>query len=126
MINLREKYGKRYKVTLNGAWEGGRKEPFYEIVGKRGYIRPFGKNLELYLTSIVLANRIERDYKQFEVKNHYDDATAFEFTEEYLPAACKFIKAKNRRQMTPEGLERLARLRSLIAKPLVASTSARE
>lgn len=112
MIDLRARYGKRYKVMLDESWEGGDKTPLYEIRGKRGYIRVWGEDeLELYLESAVIAGRLERSSKLFKPKNHYDDATAFTFNPgthpEALIAACKYIKAKNRRQMTPEALETL-------------------
>jgi hypothetical protein len=99
MIDLKEKYEKRCKVKKCQS-EGG----CYEIQGKRGYIRPRGDELELYLTSKVLANKLERNSSIFKVKNHYDDATSFTFNIDGVPAACKLIKAKNRRQMTPEQL----------------------
>lgn len=120
MIKLKEQYGKRYKVTpcaCEGEHPG---DPFrwQEIVGKRGYIRRWGENeLELYITSTHIAARIERLYKHFKPKNHYDDATAFVFSPEHLPEACRWIKAKNRRQMTPEALER-AKAHLLLAHSL--------
>lgn len=116
-MDLKEQYGKRYKVTrpdLEGSYTR-----HYEIVGKRGYIRPYGVNLELYLTSSVLCGRIERSFPEFALKNHYDDATAFEFpnTPELIGKASKWIVARNRRQISPEQREKMiATLRSLREK----------
>lgn len=114
MIDLKAIFGKRYKVApcpCEGEHPGDPRK-WMEIAGKRGYIRLWGDSeLELYITNTRIAARIERENKMFKPKNHYDDATAFVFSPEYVPAACKWIKAKNRRQMTPEALERLARMR---------------
>lgn len=120
MIDLKERYEKKFKVTSEGIVDGRLKSLFYEIKGKRGYIRPYGNALELYVSNKRVAARIERSFAQFKPKNHYDDATAFTFSEEYLSLACRLIKAKKRRIMSPEQLLRLATMRSLIKKPLVA------
>lgn len=126
MINLKEGYGKRYRVTWEESWEPGDDRPdeeFLEIRGKRGYIRPWGKNeLELYLENTILANRVERSYPMFTPKNHYDDAIAFTFQPDLalVSLACRWIKARNRRQLSPEQhkllVERLARMRSSLKK----------
>lgn len=114
MINLKEQYGKRYRVGLCEPGEGG----CYEIIGKRGYIRPYGDELEMYLTSSILAKRLEREGKMFKAKNHYDDATAFTFSPDHIAVACKTIQARNRKQYTPEQrVAMAARMRSLARKP---------
>jgi hypothetical protein len=116
MIDLKEQYGKKYKVAICEPGEGG----CYEIIGKRGYIRPYGDGLEMYLTSAVLAGRVERLYPAFRPKNHYDDATAFEFENklELVASAAKWVKARNRKQYTPEQREAMAsRMRLLRNKP---------
>lgn len=124
MINLMSGYGKKYKVTRNEAWphydaEDRKKKEleFWEIVGKRGYIRPWGETeLELYVENIHVANRIERELTQFKPKNHYDDGAAFVFEPIYLAKAVRLIHARKRREVTPEQrkllVERLARMRS--------------
>jgi hypothetical protein len=113
VIDLKTQYGKRYKVALCQETEG-----CYEVIGKRGYVRVYGADLELYLTSAILCGRIERSYPAFKPKNHYDDATAFVFANDpgLVASACKWIKAKNRRQMNPAKLAHLAKMRSMIPK----------
>lgn len=113
MINLREQYGHKYKTVKCQEGEGG----CYEIVGKRGYIRPFGEGLEMYCTSSVMSGRAEKQ-SGFKAKNHYDDAAAFTFGPENIALACKWIKARNRKQFTPEQRAAMAaRMRSLHQKP---------
>jgi hypothetical protein len=117
-------YGKRYKVSpckCDGE-HAGDKTQWQEINGKRGYIRLWdGPDcLELYITSIHIAARIERLYPSFKPKNHYDDATAFTFRNDpvLVASACKLIKARNRKQYTPEQrLAMAARMRSIQNKP---------
>ena len=124
-MNLKEQYGKKYKVALCQESEG-----CYEIMGKRGYVRPYGSGLELYITSAVIAGRIERDYRYFKVKNHYDDATAFEFANDpaMVASACKWIKARKRFSFSPEVLERkrtaIARINASKNKPRTNDASA--
>lgn len=118
-MTLRDQYGTRYK-TLCEPGEGGS----YEIVGKYGYIRMFGHALELYLSRPKIERRIERNYPAFKPKNHYDDATAFTFANQpdLVASAAKWIKARNRKQFTPEQrLAMAARLRALTKHPREAS-----
>lgn len=114
MINLRD-YEKRYKVVKCETETG-----CYEIIGKRGYVRPYGDVLEMYLTSSILCGRAEKQ-SGFKAVNHYDDASAFVFGPDNLALACKWIKARNRRVLSPEARQkavaRLARINSLRKKP---------
>lgn len=115
MIDLKEQYGKRYKVSVCEEGEGG----CYEIVGKSGCIRAYGDELEMYLMRPVIEKRLERSQGAFKIKNHYDDATSFTFRNDPLlvSAACKFIKARNRKQYTPEQrVAMAARMQSLRLK----------
>jgi hypothetical protein len=126
MIDLKEQYGKKYK-TIQCDCQGehlGDLKQWKEIRGKYGYIRLWGDDLlELYLSRRVIENRIERQYPAFKPKNRYDDATAFVFENkpELVASACKWIRAKNRKQLNPEQLQklraRLATIRSLRNKP---------
>lgn len=119
MIDLVKDYGKKYKVTWEESWQAGDTRPdqeFMEIKGKRGYIRPWGETeLELYVESINIANRIERDLNQFKPKNHYDDGAAFTFDPIHIAKAIRLILGRKKRQVTPEQrkllVERLARMR---------------
>lgn len=115
MIDL-NKYAKKYVVKVcpcDGEHFGDRGK-WLEIHGKRGYIRLWGESeLEVYVSNTRIAARIERNFKQFKPKNHYDDATAFVIKEESLPLAVKLIKGRNKRQMSQAALERLATARSL-------------
>ena len=122
-MNLKERYGNKYKVALCDKGEGG----CYEIAGKHGYIRLYGADLELYLSRSVIERRIERSFPAFKAKNHYDDATTFVFANspELVVLAAKWIKARNRKQYTPE--QRLAmasRMRSLHEIPRQRGTLA--
>lgn len=119
MIDVRERYGKKYKVTKCETGEGG----CHEIVGKRGYVRAYGDALEMYLTSSVLSGRAERQ-PGFKAVNHYDDASAFVFGPENIVLACKWIKARNRKRFSPEQLARMtARMRFFHKKPQQQDTS---
>ena len=109
---------------MEESWAAGDTRPkieFMEIKGKRGYIRPWGESeLELYVQNVTIANRIEREYKQFKLKNSYDDGAAFVFSPDLLPLAVRLIRARKRRQMTPEqrarNAETLATWRSKLRK----------
>lgn len=122
MIDLKSQYGKKYKVQLCQDTEG-----CYEIIGKRGYVRVYGPGLELYLTSAILAGRIERAYPAFKPKNHYDDATAFTFANDpgLVAPACKWIIARNRRHLNAQAREKavavLAKARAVRNSKAVAS-----
>ncbi len=123
-MDLQQQYGKRYKVTRPDAPDSFTRH--WHIVGKRGYIRPYGDNLELYIESSVIAKRIERSESAFKPKNHYDDATAFEFENkpELVQKAAKWVVARNRRQISPEQREIMAsRFASLRKKPAIITTS---
>lgn len=102
MIDLKQEYGKRYRVSPEG-----------EILGKRGYIRPFRDGLELYLSNRRVALRLERSSPHFRPYSHYDDATAFLFSSEHIDEACKAVVARRRRRLTPQALEQLTRMRLL-------------
>jgi hypothetical protein len=117
MIDLKAQYGKRY-VVKKCPCEGdhlGDPVQWHEIHGKRGYIRMWGSDeLEVYISNMRIAARVEREFKAFKPKNHYDDATSFVIPVDQITLAAKLIKAKRRRQMTPELLKHLAEARAMI------------
>lgn len=124
MINLKDEYGKKYKVTMEENYQfydaEDRKKmvlQFMEIKGKRGYIRPWGETeLELYIQNFKVANRIERELKQFKPKNHYEDGGSFVFDPIHMAKAVRLVQGRKRRQVTPEQRqmlsERLSQMRS--------------
>lgn len=131
MIDLLDQYGKTWRVKpcpCDGEHPGD-KTQWQEINGKRGYVRLWDGNdkasdaLEMYLANTRIAKRVERSYPAFKPKNHYDDATAFVFANkpELVTAACKWIKARKVRHLSPEaqkrGAERLLQYRLRNLKP---------
>lgn len=119
MIDLKTSYGKKVRVT--------REEPhepnllaYYQVVGKRGVIYAWdASSVEMLITNRRIAITVERS-NRFEVKNHYDDGAAFLVPESRIYEAFNIIKARKRRQVTPEQREmlslRLSKMRSSIKK----------
>lgn len=136
LLDLKTEYGKRYKVSLEesyGAEAGRSKKHFYIVEGRRGNVMAWdGHTLEVTVNGVplklkegVLPDRthnlalpIKLERNGWKVKNHYDDSVCFLVPKEQYQKAFKVIKAKNRKQMTPELAQRLARMRSLVSKPL--------
>lgn len=109
LIDLKEKFGNRVKVILeNGCASHNPQERarYWTIPGKRGLISAWDSQyIEVYVTSMVLAKRMER--KGWTVKNHYDDAIAFLVKIDNIDEAFHIIKPRYKRHLSRESLERL-------------------
>lgn len=116
MIDLKKTFGHVVRVTREEPHEPTNMNAYYQIVGKYGTIYGWDDaTVEMYVKSMVKANRLERSGK-YKAKNHYDDATAFIVPIDHIKDAFKVIKARKRRHLSPEArkvaTERLARMRS--------------
>lgn len=138
MIDLKKEFGAKAKVTLEESYgpdSGREKHHYYVVKGRRGEINAWDDTtLEVMVMGVPLklnpANlapdkthnlslpiKIER--MGWKVKNRYSDSTCFLIPKEKFMQAVAIVKAKKRRIMSPEGLERLRQMRSKLRNPLV-------
>lgn len=107
-INLKERYGKQYKVMDDGTDDTDRIERIWcmTIPGKHGIIYLYGLDgsLAVTLNSKKLARKI-RDLGLRSVQ-WGDKESTFVFTPDLMETICSIIKAKKRRHLTPEQKER--------------------
>lgn len=120
MINLKEKFGKRFKVTMDESWDAeipenkalwkknGEIAWYYEIHGKWGHIYPQKENA----FAIGISPRIQDRYNNkfpFEI---FMDRGQECVHEKDIDAVIEFIKPRKRRILSPEQkLKQVERLR---------------
>lgn len=117
MINLKETFGKKVKVTVEESCESHDKVHYYIVQGKRGDVMAwddallevtvYGKTLQLdpnvlpqKTHNMKLPNSMEQS--GWKAKNHYDDSTVFLVPLSEATKAFKVIKARNKRKVTEE------------------------
>lgn len=139
MIDLMKEYGKKYKVTMTEEYRHGGdldNEHYMIILGKRGDVMAWDDELlevtvigvPLKIPAGVLPEKthnlalpIKYERIGWKAKNHYDDSTCFLVPKDQYRKVFKVIKVRNRRQVTPELLARLATMRAGVKLPLVAN-----
>lgn len=122
MIDLKEKFGKRYRVTLDESWDVERNRkaedrPWYdEILGSRGWCY-------LQNRSVLAVEMKNRVFNAYEHKMPFpyshvrvgDETQKLLVNEEHIDKSISFIRPKRRRQLTDEQKsklsERLAKFR---------------
>lgn len=107
-MNLKQLYGKRYRVTLDESWEHEKEEGkslnewrYHEIKGKFGTLYPYSKDqLTCLFTSLIIANRFNnRGWKVIQSGDtEINIFIPFENVEEVLRA----IRPKKRRQLSDD------------------------
>jgi hypothetical protein len=110
MINLKESYGKRYKVFMDEAWEceKNRQEEdkpwYYELRGKYGFIYPYGDTtLGVMVTSEIIKGRLKRDFKgRVNIFWDGDGEGVFLFNPTIIHEIAAMIKVRRKRQLSPE------------------------
>jgi hypothetical protein len=122
MIDLKKRFGKKYKIFMDEAWEAedSQSNPdkvkdkpwYYEIWGKYGVIYLYGINkLAVRITANRIKSRIKAEYK--DILSLYIEAeneSIFLFNPENFEIVAGLIKARKRKQITEQ--ERL-RLRNI-------------
>jgi hypothetical protein len=115
-INLRERYGKRYRIEFDPAHaaEHGKRsrfdDPWLQLVPcQRGHIYPHGGNMLGVATNgrgstAVALSRLPG----VTVVQDGDDGINAIFPAELLPKVAALVKPRRKRQLTPEQRERLA------------------
>lgn len=116
MINLREYYGKQYKIFLDESWEymenkSEEEKPWcYELRGKYGLIYPYDDStLAVMVTSESIKGRLKRNFKG-RVATFWDGdgEGVFLFDPGLIYEIAEMIRARRRRQLSPEAKEKLA------------------
>lgn len=111
MINLKEQYGKRYRVTMDESWDAEKPEYrkledkfwYYEIWGKRGWCY----NQNLTTLALELNNRIFNAFKDTmpfpcDHVRVGDETQKLIVSEEHAEKAISFLIPRKRRQLTEE------------------------
>lgn len=111
MINLLERYGSRYKVTLDESWALEKpefKSPeekfwYYEIHGRKGWAYNQGVNVLAVAIKHTLWPKFQREpaFPYFQ-KLEGDDFTKLYVNEEHIDKAIHFIRPRRKRQYSPE------------------------
>lgn len=116
MINLKEAYGKQYKIFLDESWEymenkSEEDKPwYYELKGKYGAIYPYDeKRLAVDVTSSVIAQRVKREMKdQLSLFVDRDDGAVFLFNPGFIHEMAAVIKTKKRKHLSEKHKKKLS------------------
>lgn len=113
-MNLKEKFGSRYRVTLDESFKiadtESRKEEwrYQEIKGKYGVIFPYGWDKPaVTFTSNVVANRFSQKANDWQILQNGEDERTYLIPKSDLGEIFDAIKPRKKRQLTPEQRERL-------------------
>ncbi len=114
MTDLKKRFGKKYKVFMDEAWEvessqansdKAKDKPwYYEIRGKYGVIYLYGTNkLAVRITAKRIKSRIKIEYKDI-LKLYIEakDESIFLFNPENFELVAKLVKARKRKQLSVE------------------------
>jgi len=113
-INLKEKYGDRFKIGLDEAafCEGeSKKDPWYfMILCKYGDIYPVSDvKLGFHCTGEKIRGRLHKEHPEIEVHNWSDDGEAiFIFDQEQFGIIAEYAKPRRRRRLKNTDRLRLA------------------
>jgi hypothetical protein len=122
MIDLKRRFGKKYRIFMDEAWkaEDSQSNPdkvkdkpwYYEIRGKYGVIYLYGANkLAVRITGNRIKSRIKTEYRNIlSLYLEAEDESIFLFNPENFEIVAKLIKARRKRQISEK--ERL-RLRNI-------------
>ncbi len=122
MIDLKRRFGKKYRIFMDEAWkaEDSQSNPdkvkdkpwYYEIRGKYGVIYLYGANkLAVRITGNRIKSRIKTEYRNIlSLYLEAEDESIFLFNPETFEIVAKLIKARKKRQISEK--ERL-RLRNI-------------
>lgn len=110
LINLKSQYGDRYRVVDDGTDDRDRAERVWcmEIRGKYGAIYPHGADGTLAVR--VESARVARRFTSLALKvaQRGDDEVVFVFTADLIDKVGALIRARRRRQVSPERRAQLA------------------
>jgi hypothetical protein len=116
-INLREKFGHRYRIEYDPAHTGRKDDPWLQIIPcKRGHVYPHGGNLLGIATSShgSTATAIAK-LERVTVLQEGDDGINAIFPVELLPKIAKLVKPRRKRQLSDKerqaAVERLTKHR---------------
>ena len=112
MVDLKEMFGKRYRVTLDESYyhenESGKesnKWAYYEIVGRYGTLYPYSKSeLAVYFKSNQIRNKVVRGLKC--LQNGQEEST-YLLPSDKTHLVLDAIKPRKRRILSDSQLERL-------------------
>lgn len=121
-INLQEKFGHKYLVTIEengktqGKWKSEDRVWLQEIKCKRGIIAPYGSNtLQACSFTAKTGNMLRK--LPFVLSARGDEETVITFSVDNMKEVCKIIKPYRQRQLTDEQKaiigERLKKAREL-------------
>jgi hypothetical protein len=124
IFDLRKEYGDKWRVT----WEEGHTAreieqiKFQIIKGRRGELNAWDlETIEVLVLSNTMSNRLKYEGR-WVVKNEYDDGMCFIVPKQEIDEACKVIKAKKVRHLSPKQRESafrgIAKMNSTRAKCL--------
>jgi hypothetical protein len=133
MIDLKKSYGKRYRIFMDEAWymETAESNPdkmkdkpwYYELRGKYGKVYLYSdKNniLAVHVNSNVISRRIERENQDiFSLYLKTSEGSIFLFDQEHTEFVAKLIKAKRKRQYSPEYRQELITRAKSMRKSLI-------
>lgn len=110
LINLKAEYGGRYRVVDDGTDDSDRAERVWcmEIRGKYGAIYPHGTDGTLAVR--VESARVARRFAPLglQVVQRGDDEVVFLFAADLIDKMAALIRARRRRQVSPERRAQLA------------------
>ena len=129
-INLKELYGKHYKIGLDPAAKhekGGSGDPWYfMILCRRGNIYPYSdKLLGFYCTKGKTRNRLHDEHPEIQVHNWADDGEAiflfpvelFNLIAKYAqPRTKRILSAEHRKKLTEAGTKALRKYKNINSK----------
>ncbi len=131
MIDLNKLYGKKYRIFMDEAWyiEEAESNPdkmkdkpwYYELRGKYGEIYLYGSNkLAVHITSNLISNRVERENQDiFNLYLKTSEGSIFLFDQEHIEFVAKLIKARRKRQYSPEYRQELINRAKNMQKSLI-------
>ncbi len=94
---------------------------YYEIRGKYGKIYLYGSNkLAVHITSNLISNRVERENQDiFNLYLKTSEGSIFLFDQEHTEFVAKLIKARRKRQYSPEYRQELINRAKNLRKSLI-------
>ena len=109
MIDLKEVYGKCYKVTMDESWEVERQRKeedrpwYYEIVGRLGMVYPHSDTeISIELTPRTWKKWEKSNPVPYTLKRICDEGPTLIIGNIHLNDALKWINPRRKRTLTPE------------------------
>jgi hypothetical protein len=108
-IDLRTRFGERYRVVVEESAGRGNRDPWYWIVpGKYGKIYPHGgEHLAVMVTSTRVANSM-RLWPELEVTQDAEDAVCFKLHVDHFRKVASRVRGKTRRRLSAQHRRKLA------------------